>query len=78
MTEQLQNLTSAGARTRRASRFSVGLARVADHPIDGLVDPLFDGLRVVEVGGDHDSMLMHPHVSAIAELLAAVDGAAAS
>jgi len=47
------------------------LIRVGDNPIEGQVEPLFDGLRVVEVGGDHDSMLMHPHVSAFAALLGA-------
>jgi thioesterase domain-containing protein/acyl carrier protein len=50
------------------------LVRVTDNPIEGLVEPLFAALTVVEVGGDHDSMLMHPHVSAIATLVnAAVD-----
>ena len=47
------------------------LIRVGDNPIEGLVEPLFEYLEVVEVGGDHDSMLMHPHVSAIAALLRA-------
>ena len=52
-------------------RFPGMLIRVADNPIDGAVAPLFIDLRVVEVGGDHDSMLMHPHVAAIADLVSA-------
>jgi thioesterase domain-containing protein len=51
--------------------FAGTLIRVADNPIEELVAPLMQGLRVVEVGGDHDSMLMHPHVSAIAAVVAA-------
>jgi acyl-coenzyme A synthetase/AMP-(fatty) acid ligase/thioesterase domain-containing protein/acyl carrier protein len=47
------------------------LVRTSDNPIEGLVEQFFTELRVVEVGGDHDTMLMHPHVSAIADLVAA-------
>lgn len=51
--------------------FAGTLIRVADNPIEELVAPLVQELTVVEVGGDHDSMLMHPHVSAIADVVAA-------
>ena len=51
--------------------FAATLVRTSNNPIEGLVEPFFTELRVVEVGGDHDTMLMHPHVGAIADLVAA-------
>ncbi len=50
------------------------LIRVANNPIESVAEPLFDGLRVVVVGGDHDSMLMHPHVADIAVVVVAANG----
>lgn len=48
----------------------VTLVRVADNPIDAEVEPFVERLDVVTVGGDHDTMLMHPHVGEIAALVA--------
>ena len=65
----LRRIQSEAIRAYRPERlpFAGTLIRVADNPIEALVEPLVQGLTVVEVGGDHDSMLMHPHVSAIAD-----------
>jgi thioesterase domain-containing protein len=43
--------------------------RVEGNEIDAAVAGLVAELRVVVVGGDHDSMMMHPHVGAIARVI---------
>lgn len=45
------------------------LVRVEGNEIDAAVAGLVAELRVVVVGGDHDSMMMHPHVGAIARVI---------